>query len=246
MGALGLGFRFGRGRTWSPRALFTGGAAGAWYDPSDLLSLAQNADGSGAAAVDAPVGRMADKSGRGNHALQAIAAARPMLRRDGAGRLYLEFDGVDDGLRASFAIPQPIDRVSAFRQTEWTLYDRIFGGANAAVTELWQTGSAPALQMRSSASVTGPSTSDVPVGQTRVVTERFSGSTSRMAVGGGAYVQASSGTNDGDGISIANDHNQYRAGAVRFYGAAMIARALSDADIGRLRRFMASRAGIAL
>jgi hypothetical protein len=42
-----------------------------------------------------PVGRMLDKSGNGNHAVQAIAASRPVLQQSG-GRSYLQFDGVDD------------------------------------------------------------------------------------------------------------------------------------------------------
>jgi hypothetical protein len=34
----------------------------------------------------------------GNHATQATAASRPTLRQDASGRLYLEFDGIDDSL----------------------------------------------------------------------------------------------------------------------------------------------------
>jgi hypothetical protein len=59
----------------------------------------QDAAGTIPAAVDAPVGRINDKSGRGNHLTQATAAAQPMLRRDPTSALlYLEFDGVDDWL----------------------------------------------------------------------------------------------------------------------------------------------------
>jgi hypothetical protein len=34
----------------------------------------------------------------GNHATQATAASRPTLKQDASGRLYLEFDGIDDSL----------------------------------------------------------------------------------------------------------------------------------------------------
>jgi hypothetical protein len=44
------------------------------------------------------VGKILDKSGRGNHATQATAASRPILRQDANGKYYLFFDGIDDSL----------------------------------------------------------------------------------------------------------------------------------------------------
>lgn len=85
---------------FSPKSLFSNGEEGAWYDPSDLSSMFQNSDGTGAAAVDSPVGYIADKSGNGNHATQATSTKRPTLRLSG-GLYYLEFDGTDDALQTS-------------------------------------------------------------------------------------------------------------------------------------------------
>jgi len=66
---------------FGPSALFAGGAQGAFYDPSDFSTLFQNSAGTTAVtAVEQPVGYMADKSGRGNHATQATSASRPTLR----------------------------------------------------------------------------------------------------------------------------------------------------------------------
>lgn len=80
-------------------ALFANGEQGAWYDPSDFSTMFQDSAGTTpVTAVGQPVGRILDKSGRGNHALQVTAAARPVLRQDGTGRYYLDFDGVDDSL----------------------------------------------------------------------------------------------------------------------------------------------------
>lgn len=60
--------------------LFTGGAPGVWYDPSDLTTLFQDSAGTTpVTAVEQPVGRMLDKSGYGNHAFQATSASRPVL-----------------------------------------------------------------------------------------------------------------------------------------------------------------------
>lgn len=84
---------------FSPATLFAAGEQGAWYDPSDLSTLFQDAAGTTpVTASGQPVGRMLDKSGRGNHATQATVAARPTLQADGNGHFYLACDGVDDSM----------------------------------------------------------------------------------------------------------------------------------------------------
>ena len=64
---------------FGPASLFTGGQQGVWYDPSDLNTLFQDSAGTTpVTAAGQPVGRMLDKSGRGNHATQATAGSRPI------------------------------------------------------------------------------------------------------------------------------------------------------------------------
>lgn len=87
------------GAAFSPKSLFANGEEGAWYDPSDLSSMFQNSDGTTAVAVGDPVGYIADKSGNGNHAIQATSTKRPTLRQDGS-LYYLDFEG-DDALATS-------------------------------------------------------------------------------------------------------------------------------------------------
>lgn len=61
-------------------ALFKSGEQGAIYDPSDMSTLFQDSAGTvPVTAVEQPVGKILDKSGRGNHATQATATARPVL-----------------------------------------------------------------------------------------------------------------------------------------------------------------------
>ncbi len=86
---------------WHPGRLFGAGQQGAWFDPADLSTLFQDSAGTIPATADGdPVGRVLDKSGNGRHLLQAINAARPILRHSG-GLTWLDFDGVDD--RMTFA-----------------------------------------------------------------------------------------------------------------------------------------------
>ncbi|WP_372840317.1 hypothetical protein, partial [Phaeovulum sp.] len=67
---------------WHPVQLFDAGARGAVFDPSDLAAMFQ--DSAGLALVTAlgqPISKCLDQSGGGNHASQAVAAARPQLAR---------------------------------------------------------------------------------------------------------------------------------------------------------------------
>ena len=86
-------------RGFSPSALFANGEEGGWYDPSDLTTLFEE-DGTTPASVDGPVGKILDKSGNGNHLIQTTETKCPTLKFVG-GLYYLEFDGVDDGLRSA-------------------------------------------------------------------------------------------------------------------------------------------------
>lgn len=67
-------------QVFSPYTLFQASEQGGWYDPSDLSSMFQDSAGTvPVTAVEQPVGKINDKSGRGNHLTQATAASRPTL-----------------------------------------------------------------------------------------------------------------------------------------------------------------------
>ena len=95
----------GSERVWPafrPVELFANSEQGAWYDPSDISTLFQDAAGTTPVTADGdPVGRMLDKSANGNHASQTVSGSRPVYRTDGVLH-WLEFDGVDDTLLSDF------------------------------------------------------------------------------------------------------------------------------------------------
>lgn len=84
---LGIGIPFTKSQVWlavqavfTPAKLFESGANGLWLDPSDPTTMFQDAAGTTpVTAVEQPVGRILDKSGRGNHAFQSNLANRPTL-----------------------------------------------------------------------------------------------------------------------------------------------------------------------
>lgn len=74
------GISSGGGGGFSPISLFDGGEQGVWYDPSDFTTLFQDSAGTiPVTAVEQPVGKILDKSGNNNHALQPTSTARPVL-----------------------------------------------------------------------------------------------------------------------------------------------------------------------
>ncbi len=115
---------------FSPKSLFSNGEEGAWYDPSDLSTLFQE-DGTTAAGVGDPVGKILDKSGNDNHLVQTTETKCPILRQDGS-LYYLDFDGTDDGLVTSSSIDfTGTDAMSVFAGAKKTV-----AGANQNVVEL--------------------------------------------------------------------------------------------------------------
>ena len=108
-----LGFAGGMGQIISQ--LFANNEQGFAFDFNDLSTMYQDAAGTiPVTGVGQPVGKVLDKSGRGNHATQSTSAKRPILQQNATtGAYYLAFDGVDDFLMTnSFNLNS--DEVSLF------------------------------------------------------------------------------------------------------------------------------------
>ncbi|MBI1179114.1 MAG: hypothetical protein GC201_01050 [Alphaproteobacteria bacterium] len=232
---------------FDPSALFTGSEEGGWYDPSDLTTLFQDSAGTVPVAADGdPVGKMLDKSGNGRHLTAAADAARPTFHTSG-GLSWIEGDGSNDRLSsASFALAQPMERISAVRSVTWSNLDRLFGGLGNYAS-LYQNGTAPTLGMTSGAPVlsfTGPA-----VGADGIVSERYNGASSRAALNAGAWTTADVGNNAADGFQIfdyANPAVATRPANARCYGVVVICRLLTDTEIDQTRAWLAAKAGVTL
>lgn len=119
------------GAAFNPIALFAAGEQGVWYDPSDLSTLFQDAAGTiPVTAAGQPVGRVLDKSGRGNHASQATATSRPILQQSG-GLWSLLFDGVDDWM-----VTGNIDFSATDKMTIWAGIYKASDATNSVFAEL--------------------------------------------------------------------------------------------------------------
>lgn len=100
--SLGLFLGAGSVRRFTPARLFANGEQGGWWDPSDFSTQFQDSAGTTpVTAVGQPVGKVLDKSGRGNHRTQGTTSSRPTLRQDASGYFYWQYDGVDDSMSAA-------------------------------------------------------------------------------------------------------------------------------------------------
>ena len=70
-----------------PRSLFASGEQGIWLDPSDFSTLFQDAAGTTpVTALGQPVGKILDKSGRGNHATQSTSERSKKIKKEREGK----------------------------------------------------------------------------------------------------------------------------------------------------------------
>jgi hypothetical protein len=119
--------------SFTETAIFSAGEQGYWIDPSDLATMFQDAAGSiPVTAVGQSVGRILDKSGRGNHFHQPDNAVRPVLQQDSGGNRYL-FGGWMQSVTTINAGADKMQLVTGLRKTS--------DAALAMVTEMSVNGS---------------------------------------------------------------------------------------------------------
>ena len=179
----------------------------------------------------------------GNHAYQTTSGSRPVFR-DVAGVRYLEFDGVDDYLRATFTIAQPIDRISAIQQASWTNADYVYDGVTANTGILYQLAGSPSLRIYSGTPVV--MTPDLAVATSGVVTERHDGASSRVALNNNAYVTGDAGANLPGGLTIGASFSPAYNGNIFLHQLIMRGgtTALTDTQITLLRKVCYAAAGL--
>lgn len=227
---------------FDPASLFAAGEAGGWWDPSDLSSMFQDSAGTIAAAVDGPVGRISDRSGRSHHLVQASAAARPTLRQDVGGRRYLQFDGVDDQMATmafAVAIQQPSCAYFGWRTDDPTapLFDGLTSGnrqhvSTADTATIWFAGGAVA---------TGAATR--PAGDA-VDGCTFAGASSIYRRNGVQTAAGNPGAASLDGLRLGTWQGQTTFMAGRVYGLVIRAGLLSGRQQGDLEGWLAAKAGL--
>jgi len=249
-----------RRRAFSPAALFAAGEIGLWYDPSDLASVFQDAVGAVPGVIDAPVGLVRDKSGRGNHATQPNDAQRPVLRQTADGRSYLDFDGVDDCLGFGALTSGAGWTLAAACEADALVTTSKPYDASAPVVGGWQggnvqdvsiglrdDGASSALSLYAEDGSVGEElrAGAVTVGSAYVVTGESGAGGTRARLNGGDWA-IGSGSRDDLRIEGVGRFGGSRWLDGRIYALVAIGRALGDAEADGLARWIAGKAGVAL
>lgn len=224
---------------FNPATLFSGGAAGAFYDISDISTLWKDTAGTSPVTADGDiVKRVDDKSGNGNHLTEATNG--PTYRVAGALK-RLQFDGSNDKLRATFAMGTTWDRVSGLRPVTRTFPNQLLGGVTTNAC-LYYPASGIDLMIFNAAS-NGPAVA-ISANTDYVITERWSAAPCQLAKDTAAYVNSPSvaGVNPG-GLTVGASNSSGDFAAFHFYGAVMINGAQSSGDITSLRTFMGALQG---
>jgi hypothetical protein len=144
-------FASSKASAFSPLSLFASGEQGVWYDPSDFSTMFQDSAGlTPVTAVGQAVGRILDKSGRGNHATQATPGARPLLQQEAGGQYYLAFDGGDDQMATASINPGSTDKMQLFfgALTTSTANQGVmqFGSGAGSMNALFLAGASPPVR----------------------------------------------------------------------------------------------------
>lgn len=246
---------------WTPGRLFGGGAVGFVLDAGVLASLAQDAAGTQpVTAPGQPVGLARDQSGGTFHASQAVSAARPTFRQDGAGRAYLEFDGVDDWMTtASMALAAGGRTVIAALQKrsdasvgtvvetgpDWSTTPGAINLIAPATPATGDYGSrtrpaANPANLNSASSFAAP---HMAVLSLRLATGNHVLRVNGVALNGAQPDSVSALT---AAVNIGGRSNGSRFGALNLYGLAVIDRALTDVELAQAEAWMAAKCGVVL
>lgn len=232
---------------FNPASLFANGEEGAWYDPSDLTTVWQDAAGTTPATVGDPVGRIDDKSGNGNHATQSTATARPTLQVSG-GLYYLDFDGVDDWIRTTFSADQaqPNTIATAFKfDISGSHPEFLVDGSGIGRQAFYK--SATVLRMFADSTIDDPSAAGV---LERVALGHFNGASSLLRMDGVQVVSGNAGSSAWGGVTLGGSSATPPLATYeldgRIYGFIGVNRTLTAGEIDDVEAYLAAKSGVTI
>lgn len=238
-----------------------------WLDPSDPATRFQDLAGTAALTTAGQgFGRLADKSGAGNHVGQAVAGSRPLLQIDGNGLPYAFADGADDSLYslASFdlSLTDKMTLIAAFRKRNDAIISPVYEhGPNFNTTSgtfgLFAPDNTNLTRVAAYAKGTGAATNAVKLGVPApflAVSSHqidLAANTNVMWINGTAVDVAGSGALGGSFISavfnLCRRNNTSLPGAIDFYGLMAFGGPLLNAAERTLcQQFLASKSGVML
>ena len=140
------------------------------------------------------VSQWTDRSGNANHLLQAVGGNQPLWSTDG-----VLFDGVDNFMKATFALAQPTFIYMVLKQVTWTSLDRFFDGVTSQVY-IRQAGTTPDLVAY--AGTPSAASSALVLDTFGIIRVLFNGASSKLIINDTTPIASDFGANDMGGINI--------------------------------------------
>jgi len=232
---------------WTAIQLFLANEQGAWYDPSDLSTLFQDAVGTIPVTADGdPVGLMLDKSGNGNHSSQSVSGRRSVYRTNGVLH-WLEPNGVDNTMAMTpleSIIPQPFSVAVGFRDENplgETLH--IFDAVNS-VSRIVLFGHDLSNKFTPFAGRADYDFSRLQ--DDSVIDILFNGANSKISLNDAPYREGNYGDNGFKSLLLFGrfSNQQYLQG--RFYGGVWVTADIGDSNRAQLKSYVAALSGVTL
>jgi hypothetical protein len=219
--------------------------AGTPFSPSSIANLAGwwKADaGTGAVNDGDTVQTWTDQSAGAHNLVQAAAAARPTYKLEIANDLpVLRFDGIDDVISASFALPQPctIIVVAGFRDPAVPIPNTIVGGAGN--TFILSRASDSSLECWAGSNTLAAAALSA---KFRAYGLELSGATSKMFVDGQTIQTGNPGTNAPGGIFLGRQADGSKGSQVDVGEVLVYSRALTPTELAQLQAYLKVRWGV--
>lgn len=236
-------------------ALFGGVVDGFAWSASDLTKVWQDSGGSTPAAVNSPIGRIDDLSGKGRPALQATSGNRPTLKQatqNGIVVNHVELDGTDDFLGAAFVVTAYPVTMVLLGGFSGATSNGFFSLANSdSVYKMLQpNGSANArLTDRNELNLFTPVNAPMPIPSGfQIVIAEFEASSMTIQVNNNTPVTRANTNTFGTSISAflgkTRPSGLFQAGRAAF--AMQITRLLTSGEKGALKAMLAAQGGVVI
>lgn len=172
------------------------------FTPLALTALRGWYESDSGTTVVVGVSQWNDKSGLGNHLLQATGGAQPLLVPAQINGLpAIVFDGVDDFMRAVIVgLVQPSTVFAVFSQATWVSPNTIVDGNVSTMMRVFQTGSSPRIGISAGttlAGAVGPT-----LGTFGLATAIFNGASSSIQINSIAATSGPAGAGNAGGVVV--------------------------------------------
>lgn len=210
----------------------------AWYDAQVASSI----------TIETGVSQWNDLSGLGRHMLQTIGNNQPARVTDAdlGGKFVIQFDGSNDSLRATFTQSKPVSVLCVAKFATTPSNDTVYDGVALNTVRMFSNNNT-VLSAFAGAFLNSPTVSPGLSDEYFVSEAIFdSGANSRNSVNGTFTATGNAGTAAMGGITFGAAGNLLSFGDVNIAEFLMYSGSLSLAELGRVRKYLGNKYGIAV